>query len=107
VKRAVRTARRLRMTTIAMTGLRGRAFADECDIALITPHEATSHIQEGHIAMGHALCLIVERAMFERREGVSPAARAKPARRVVRRRAPRARRAARGARRARRRSGRR
>ena len=30
----------------------------------MTPHAATSHIQEGHIAMGHALCLIVEKALF-------------------------------------------
>ena len=64
VRRAVSTARRLGMTTVAMTGLKGRAFADSCDIALITPHDVTSHVQEGHIAMGHALCLLVEAAIF-------------------------------------------
>jgi D-sedoheptulose 7-phosphate isomerase len=78
VRRAVRTARRLGMTTIGMTGLKGGAFAAECDIALVTPHTATSHVQEGHIAMGHALCLLVERAVFARNELV--AARAKPRR---------------------------
>ena len=34
------------------------------DIALISPHASTPNIQEGHIAMGHAFCLIVERALF-------------------------------------------
>jgi len=64
VRRAVATARRLGMTTIAMTGLKGGAFAESCDIALVTPHDVTSHVQEGHIAMGHALCLLVEAAIF-------------------------------------------
>jgi D-sedoheptulose 7-phosphate isomerase len=71
VRRAVATARRLGMTTIAMTGLKGRAFAESCDIALVTPHDVTSHVQEGHIAMGHALCLLVEAAIFP---GGGPAA---------------------------------
>jgi D-sedoheptulose 7-phosphate isomerase len=64
VRRAVHTAHRLGMTVIGMTGARGAAFADLCDVALVTPHAMTSHIQEGHIAMGHALCLVVERALF-------------------------------------------
>jgi hypothetical protein len=33
-------------------------------VALVTPSEITPNIQEGHIAMGHAFCLLVERAMF-------------------------------------------
>lgn len=72
VRHAIATARRLGMTTIGMTGLKGKAFARSCDIALVTPHEATSHIQEGHIAMGHALCLMVERAIFGRPKPAAP-----------------------------------
>jgi len=64
VRRAVTAARRLGMVTIAMTGQKGRDLAASCDVALVTPSDVTSHIQEGHIAMGHALCLIVERAIF-------------------------------------------
>lgn len=76
VRRAVRTARGLGMTTIGMTGTRGRAFARTCHVALVTPHDVTSHVQEGHIAMGHALCLLVERALFGRDERrVAPAGR--------------------------------
>ena len=72
VHKAVAAARRLGMTTVAMTGLKGRAFADSCDIALVTPSDVTSHTQEGHIAMGHALCLIVEKAIFAERAVMKP-----------------------------------
>lgn len=64
VRRAVRAAQALGMTTIGMTGAKGGEFAATCDIALVTPHVSTPHVQEGHITMGHAFCLLVERAMF-------------------------------------------
>jgi D-sedoheptulose 7-phosphate isomerase len=64
VRKAVRAAQALKMSVIGMTGARGGEFAAMCDVALITPSDITPHIQEGHIAMGHAFCLIVERAMF-------------------------------------------
>ena len=64
VRNAVREAHRLGMTVVGMTGAKGADFAALCDVALITPHTVTPNIQEGHIAMGHAFCLIVERALF-------------------------------------------
>jgi len=64
VRKAVRAAQALGMTTIGMTGAKGGEFAAACDIALVTPHASTPHVQEGHITMGHAFCLLVERAMF-------------------------------------------
>jgi D-sedoheptulose 7-phosphate isomerase len=64
VLRAVRAARRLGMSVIGFTGARGAKFAAECDVALITPSTSTPRIQEGHVAMGHALCELVERALF-------------------------------------------
>src|SRR5215471_10926972 len=63
-RRAVREAHRLQMTVIGMTGAKGGEFAAMCDVALVTPSAVTPNIQEGHIAMGHAFCLLVERAMF-------------------------------------------
>src|SRR5262245_44574454 len=53
VLRAIRTARKLGMTVIGMTGVKGSAFAKTCDYALVTPSPSTPRIQEGHIAMGH------------------------------------------------------
>jgi len=64
VRRAVAKAHGMGLTVIGMTGAKGAAFAASCDVALITPSESTPNIQEGHIAMGHAFCLLVERALF-------------------------------------------
>src|SRR5262249_35143793 len=64
IRRAVREAHRLEMTVIGMTGAKGGEFAAMCDVALVTPHAVTPNIQEGHLAMGHAFCLLVERALF-------------------------------------------
>jgi D-sedoheptulose 7-phosphate isomerase len=66
---AVRVAQRLGMTVIGMTGGKGADFAAECDVALVTPHLVTPRVQEGHIAMGHAFCELIERAMFGRQAG--------------------------------------
>jgi D-sedoheptulose 7-phosphate isomerase len=66
VLRAVDSARSLGMVVIGMTGARGRGFARRCDHALVTPHASTPRIQEGHVAMGHALCELIERALFSR-----------------------------------------
>ncbi len=64
VRRAVKAAQALEMTVIGMTGAKGGEFAALCDVALVTPSASTPNIQEGHIAMGHAFCLLVERALF-------------------------------------------
>ena len=64
IRRAVREAHRLEMTVIGMTGAQGGEFAAMCDVALVTPTASTPNIQEGHIAMGHAFCLLVERTLF-------------------------------------------
>lgn len=94
VVRAVEVARRRGMTVIGFTGSKGGRFAAMCDHALVTPSDATPRIQEGHIAMGHALCELIERALFDtpersaassRRARGAVLARRKPSRR---RRAP-------------------
>jgi len=64
VLRAVARAHALGMIVIGMTGPKGARFAALCDHALITPSDVTPRIQEGHIAMGHTLCELVERAMY-------------------------------------------
>jgi D-sedoheptulose 7-phosphate isomerase len=64
VLRAVETAHTLGMTVIGFTGLKGRRFAALCDHALISPHAVTPRVQEGHIAMGHAVCQLVEQSLF-------------------------------------------
>jgi D-sedoheptulose 7-phosphate isomerase len=79
VRLAVQAAHRLGMTVIGMTGAKGGEFAAMCDIALVSPHASTPQIQEGHIAMGHAFCRIVENEMFPARPAAAARARRKPA----------------------------
>ena len=64
---AIEVAHRQGMTVVGMTGLKGRDFAALCDVALVTPSDSTPRVQEGHIAMGHVLCGLVERALFPAR----------------------------------------
>ncbi len=64
IRAAVRAAHALEMQVIGMTGAKGSEFAAMCDVALVTPSVSTPNIQEGHIAMGHAFCLLVERTLF-------------------------------------------
>jgi D-sedoheptulose 7-phosphate isomerase len=61
---AIEVAHQQGLTVIGMTGLKGSDFAALCDLALITPSDSTPRVQEGHIAMGHVLCELVERALF-------------------------------------------
>lgn len=61
---AVKAARKLGMTVVGMTGEKGVPFAKLCDIALITPSDKTPRIQEGHVAMGHAMCEALEHALY-------------------------------------------
>ena len=65
---AIEVAHQQGMTVIGMTGLKGRDFAALCDLALVTPSDSTPRVQEGHIAMGHVLCELVERALFPARK---------------------------------------
>jgi D-sedoheptulose 7-phosphate isomerase len=67
VTQAVRAAHALGMTVIGMTGEKGSRFAAQCDLALVGKSAITPRVQESHVAMGHVLCELVERALFERR----------------------------------------
>jgi rfaE bifunctional protein nucleotidyltransferase chain/domain len=61
---AVQTARRAGMATIALTGSGESPLAGMVDIAIKVPSTHTGGIQEGHVAVQHALCDCVEAALF-------------------------------------------
>ena len=65
ILRALEAARAGGVTTVGMTGNRGGPMADLCDLLLAVPSANTPKIQEGHLVLGHILCGLVERAMFE------------------------------------------
>ena len=63
VLRGLRAARELGVQTIGLCGSKGE-MAKYSDILLAVPGESTSLLQEVHIAIGHLLCLLVERDLF-------------------------------------------
>jgi D-sedoheptulose 7-phosphate isomerase len=63
---ALEAARAKGLVTVGMTGLAGGRMPERCDYLLHVPSDATPRIQEGHIAMGHAICQAIEAKMFPR-----------------------------------------
>ena len=61
---ALEAARAKGLVTVGMTGRGGGRMPDWCDHLLRVPSDSTPRIQEGHIAMGHAICQVIEAAMF-------------------------------------------
>ena len=60
---AIRSARKLGLYTIGMTGASGGQIRDLVDALIAVPSDETPRIQECHILVGHALCDVVEHAM--------------------------------------------
>src|SRR5512145_60084 len=63
VLKALRAAKKLGMTTIALTGEGGKA-SSLADIALCVPSRSTPRVQEAHIAVGHVLCELTDTLLF-------------------------------------------
>jgi len=61
---ALDIARAKGLITVGMTGCSGGMMAQRCDYLICVPSEATPRIQEGHIAIGHAICQQIESQMF-------------------------------------------
>ena len=61
---ALRTARALGLTTLGLTGDHGGAMPPLCDICIQVPARETYRIQEYHLPIYHALCLMVEDSLF-------------------------------------------
>lgn len=64
VIRGLARARELGCVTIALTGRTGGKAKAHADILLNVPCDATPRIQEMHILAAHAICAIVEDALF-------------------------------------------
>jgi D-sedoheptulose 7-phosphate isomerase len=61
---ALRVARAKGLVTVGMTGRGGGRMPELCDHVLRSPSDATPRIQEGHIAMGHTICYLIEQQIF-------------------------------------------
>ena len=63
VVKAVKSARKLGMATIGMTG-RGGELAQCADLVLSVESDTTARVQETHITLGHILCDLLERKLY-------------------------------------------
>lgn len=61
---AVREARGRALVTVALTGETGGELAALVDVAIRVPSTQTSHVQEAHMAVEHALAFAVEEALY-------------------------------------------
>ncbi len=62
---AVQIAKNLGAVTVGFTGKDGGLLKNAVDICLKIPSNNTPRIQECHITVGHIVCSIVERELFE------------------------------------------
>jgi len=57
---AARSARRLKMKVVGLTGEKGNELARLSDVPVTVPETSTPRIQEVHITVVHALCELIE-----------------------------------------------
>lgn len=63
VIRGLEMARKRGAVVMGLTGESGGKMKDLCDVCIRVPSKDTPRIQESHIAVGHILCALIERAM--------------------------------------------
>ena len=63
----LRTAARLTLGTIGLTGGSGGQMPALCGICIVVPSTVTARIQEVHLVIGHLLCGLVEDALADAR----------------------------------------
>lgn len=61
---AVETAKAKGMKTIGLTGQSGGRLKGLCDICICAPSSVTYEIQEYHLPIYHALCIMIEEVFF-------------------------------------------
>ncbi|GAA3399878.1 SIS domain-containing protein [Paenibacillus hodogayensis] len=64
VVRALQVARAQDLRTIGLTGRGGGAMKELCDVTIRVPYDVTPDIQERHLPIYHALCIMLEDAFF-------------------------------------------
>ena len=64
ITHAIEAARAIRMKTIGLLGKDGGDALTLVDVPIVVPSDDTQRIQEGHIAIGHVICALVEQEMY-------------------------------------------
>lgn len=71
ILKAVEVARLKKVKVIGLTGGNGGKLKDGSDITIIVPSDNTPRIQEAHITIGHIICNLVEKEIFNESGSVS------------------------------------
>ncbi len=61
---AVEMARKKNMKVLLLLGAGGGKLKDLGDMSIVVPSPITARIQESHIMIGHILCSVIEKKMF-------------------------------------------
>jgi D-sedoheptulose 7-phosphate isomerase len=64
VLEAVKTAKDKKIITVGFLGVDGREIGRLVDYSINIPSHVTPKIQEGHIAIGHLICYLIEQSIF-------------------------------------------
>lgn len=62
---AAEVAKAMGMKVIGLTGITGGSLKATCDVCIKVPEKETFKVQELHLPVYHALCLEIEKEMFE------------------------------------------
>lgn len=71
ILKAVEMARSKGLVVIALTGENGGKLKDMADSTIVVPSNDTARIQEAHITIGHIICHLVEKELFNESCGIS------------------------------------
>lgn len=66
ILKALRVAQEKGLFTVGLTGQGGNSMPEFCDFCLRSSSNSTPRIQEGHIAIGHTICDLIEKNLFPR-----------------------------------------
>lgn len=65
VVKALTVAKAMGLKTIGFTGQSGGAMKELCDVSICVPWQETLDIQERHLPIYHALCIMLEKEFFQ------------------------------------------
>lgn len=64
--KAIEAAKKAEMVTVGFTGEKGGKMKDMCTYLVNVPSNDTPRIQECHILVGHIICELVEKKLFQK-----------------------------------------
>ncbi len=65
VIKAIKVAKEMGLKTVGLTGMEGGDLAKIADLVIVVDSQITPRIQEVHITIGHVLCEMVDRILFQ------------------------------------------